>query len=149
MTAIAEKNRKRDPGYQAYLLLRLGFTLAPILFGLDKFFNWMVDWTNYLAPWVNDIVPGSGQEFMYFVGAVEIAAGILVAVAPRIGAYLVAAWLAGIVLNLLTVDPPTYYDIALRDFGLLLAALTLGRLAQVFHKASAVSEPREQLRRAA
>jgi uncharacterized membrane protein YphA (DoxX/SURF4 family) len=150
MTAIAEKRRTRNPAYHAYLLLRVGFTLAPILFGLDKFFNWMVDWTNYLAPWVNDIVPGSGQDFMYFVGAVEIAAGILVALAPRIGAYVVAAWLAGIVVNLLTVDPPTYYDIALRDFALLLAALTLGRLAQVFHKADAVSEPREEpLRRAA
>jgi uncharacterized membrane protein YphA (DoxX/SURF4 family) len=115
------------------LLLRVGFTVAPILFGLDKFFNWTVDWTNYLAPWVNDIVPGSGQDFMYFVGAVEIAAGILVALAPRLGAYVVAAWLAGIVVNLLTVDPPTYYDIALRDFALMLAALTLGRLAHAFH----------------
>jgi hypothetical protein len=129
--------------------MRVGFTVAPILFGLDKFFNWAVDWTNYLAPWVNDIVPGSGQDFMYFVGAVEIAAGILVAVAPRLGAYVVAAWLAGIVVNLLTVDPPTYYDIALRDFALLLAALTLGRLAQALHVASAVSASRESLRRAA
>ena len=154
MTAIAEKRRTRNPAYHAYLLLRVGFTLAPILFGLDKFFNWMVDWTDYLAPWINDIVPGSGQDFMYFVGAIEIAAGVVVAVAPRIGAYVVAAWLAGIVVNLLTVDPPTYYDIALRDFGLLLAALTLARLAQVFHKAGAISEPadsesRKQLRRAA
>ena len=130
MTALIEKIPRGNPAYQAYVLLRVGFTVAPILFGLDKFFNWMVDWTNYLAPWVNDIAPGSGQDFMYFVGAVEIAAGILVALAPRIGAYVVAAWLAGIVVNLLTVDPPTYYDIALRDFALLLAALTLGRLAQ-------------------
>ena len=153
MTVIAEK-RRGNPGYHAYLLLRAAFTLAPILFGLDKFFNWMVDWTDYLAPWVNDIVPGSGQDFMYFVGAIEIAAGVLVAVAPRIGAYVVAAWLAGIVVNLLTVDPPAYYDIALRDFGLLLAAVALGRLAQVFHKAGAMSEPgdsesQKQLRRAA
>jgi uncharacterized membrane protein YphA (DoxX/SURF4 family) len=149
MTTMAEMGRHRNPAYQAYLLLRVGFAVAPILFGLDKFFNWAVDWTNYLAPWVNDIVPGSGQDFMYFVGAVEIAAGILVAVAPRLGAYVVAAWLAGIVVNLLTVDPPTYYDIALRDFALLLAALTLGRLAQAFHVASAVSASRESLRRAA
>jgi hypothetical protein len=127
----------------------VGFTVAPILFGLDKFFNWTVDWTNYLAPWVNDIIPGSGQDFMYFVGAVEIAAGVLVALAPRLGAYVVAAWLAGIVVNLLTVDAPTYYDIALRDFALLLAALTLGRLAQAFHVAHAVSAPRNHLRRAA
>jgi uncharacterized membrane protein YphA (DoxX/SURF4 family) len=149
MTTMTERGRHRNPAYQAYLLLRVGFTVAPILFGLDKFFNWAVDWTNYLAPWVNDIVPGSGQDFMYFVGAVEIAAGILVAVAPRLGAYVVAAWLAGIVVNLLTVDPPTYYDIALRDFALMLAALTLGRLAQAFHVAPAVSARRESLRRAA
>jgi uncharacterized membrane protein YphA (DoxX/SURF4 family) len=149
MTTMTERGRHRNPAYQAYLLLRVGFTVAPILFGLDKFFNWAVDWTNYLAPWVNDIVPGSGQDFMYFVGAVEIAAGILVAVAPRLGAYVVAAWLAGIVVNLLTVDPPTYYDIALRDFALLLAALTLGRLAQAFHVAPAVSASLESLRRAA
>jgi uncharacterized membrane protein YphA (DoxX/SURF4 family) len=131
------------------VLLRVGFAAAPILFGLDKFFNWTVDWTEYLAPWVNDVVPGSGQDFMYFVGVVEIAAGVLVVVAPRLGAYVVAGWLAGIILNLLTVDPPTYYDIALRDFGLMLAALTLGRLANAFHKAGAVSPAEEPLRRVA
>jgi uncharacterized membrane protein YphA (DoxX/SURF4 family) len=149
MTSIADKGRRTSPAYQAYLLLRTAFTVAPILFGLDKFFNWMVDWTDYLAPWVNDIVPGSGQSFMYFVGAVEIAAGLLVAVAPRLGAYVVAAWLAGIIVNLLSVDPPRYFDIALRDFGLLLAAVTLGRLAQAFHAAPAVATPSENLRRAA
>lgn len=126
---IALMRRIDAPDRQAFLLLRAGFVLAPILFGLDKFFNFMVEWPDYLAPWVNDIVPGSGQEAMYVVGCVEILAGLLVAVAPRLGAYVVAAWLAGIVVNLLTVDPPTYYDIALRDFGLLLGALALGRLA--------------------
>ena len=140
MTAMAERGRHGNPAYQAYLLLRVGFTVAPILFGLDKFFNWTVDWTNYLAPWVNDIVPGSGQDFMYFVGAVEIAAGILVAVAPRLGGYVVAAWLAGIVVNLLTVDPPTNCDIALRDFALMLAALTLGRLAQAYAQAHRLTD---------
>src|SRR3954470_15511241 len=115
--------------HQAFWLLRIGFTVAPILFGLDKFFNWSVHWPDYLAGWVNDIIPGSGQDWMYVVGAIEIAAGILVAVAPRIGAFVVAGWLAGIVLNLLTKNPPEYYDIALRDFGLMLGALTLGRLA--------------------
>ncbi len=115
--------------YQAFWLLRIGFTLAPILFGIDKFFNWSVYWPNYLAPWINNIVPGSGQDFMYVVGGIEIVAGLLVAFAPRIGAFVVAGWLAGIVVNLLTNDAPRYYDIALRDFGLLLAALTLGRLA--------------------
>src|SRR5215470_11683765 len=115
--------------FQAFWLLRIGFTVAPILFGIDKFFNWSVDWPDYLAGWVNDIMPGSAQDFMYFVGGVEILAGLLVLFAPRIGAFVVAAWLGGIVINLLTVDPPTYYDIALRDFGLMLGALTLGRLA--------------------
>jgi hypothetical protein len=118
--------------YQAFWLLRIGFTVAPILFGIDKFFNWTVHWPDYLAGWINNIAPGSGQDFMYFVGAVEIVAGLTVAFAPVIGAPLVAAWLAGIVVNLLTKNPPEYYDIALRDFGLLLAALTLTRLAWAF-----------------
>jgi uncharacterized membrane protein YphA (DoxX/SURF4 family) len=124
--------RRDNPAFQVYLLLRAGFTVAPILFGLDKFFNWTVDWPQYLAPWINDIVPGSAQDFMYLVGAVEIVAGLTVLVAPRIGGFLVAAWLGGIVINLLTNNPPQYYDIALRDFGLFLAALALGRLALTF-----------------
>jgi uncharacterized membrane protein YphA (DoxX/SURF4 family) len=120
----------RDPRYQAFALMWLAFTVAPIAFGLDKFFNVMVDWPVYLAPWINDIAPGSGQDFMYFVGATEIAAGLLVALKPRYGAYVVAAWLAGI--NLLTHSG--YYDIALRDFGLMLGALTLARLAAVYDR---------------
>ena len=119
-----------DARYQAFTLLRIAFTVAPIAFGLDKFFNVLVDWPVYLAPWINDIAPGSGQDFMYLVGAIEIVAGISVAIKPRYGAYVVAGWLAGIVINLLTVSG--YYDIALRDFGLMLAALTLGRLASVY-----------------
>ena len=119
--------RGREAGYQAFVLLRIAFTVAPIAFGLDKFFNVMVDWPIYLAPWINDIAPGSGQDFMYLVGGVEILAGVLVAIKPRYGAPVVAAWLAGIIINLLTV--PGYYDVALRDFGLLLGALTLARLA--------------------
>jgi uncharacterized membrane protein YphA (DoxX/SURF4 family) len=115
--------------HQAFWLLRITFTVAPILFGLDKFFNWSVDWPDYLAGWINSIAPGSGQDFMYFVGGVEILAGFIVLFAPRIGAFVVAGWLAGIVINLLTNNPPQYYDIALRDFGLMLAALTFGRLA--------------------
>jgi uncharacterized membrane protein YphA (DoxX/SURF4 family) len=109
--------------YQAFWLLRIGFTVAPILFGVDKFFNWSVHWPQYLAPWINEIVPGSGQDFMYVVGGIEIAAGLLVAVAPRIGAFMVAGWLFGIVVNLLTNNAPQFYDIALRDFGLMLGAL--------------------------
>src|SRR4051794_29615822 len=119
-----------DARYQAFALMRLAFTVAPIAFGLDKFFNVMVDWPQYLAPWVNDIMPGSGQDFMYFVGAVEIIAGVSVLLKPRYGAYVVAAWLGGIIINLLTYSG--YYDVALRDFGLLLGALTLARLASVY-----------------
>lgn len=116
-----------DPRYQAFLLMRLAFTVAPIVFGLDKFFNVLVDWPIYLAPWINDIAPGSGQQFMYFVGATEIVAGILVALKPRYGAYVVAVWLGGIIINLVTLSG--YYDVALRDVGLLLGALALARLA--------------------
>jgi hypothetical protein len=119
-----------DTRFQAYALLRTGFAVAPILFGLDKFFEVLVDWPIYLAPWVNDIAPGSAQDFMYAVGGVEIAAGLLVAVKPRYGAYLVAAWLGGIIVNLLSHSG--YYDIALRDFGLLIGAVALGRLAAVY-----------------
>ena len=120
----------RDPRYQAFALMRLAFTVAPIAFGLDKFFNLMVHWPNYLAPWINDIAPGTGQQFMYFVGATEILAGIIVALKPRYGAYIVAGWLAGIIVNLLTYSG--FYDIALRDLGLMLGALTLARLASVY-----------------
>ena len=125
-----ERANLRDARYQAFMLLRLTFTVAPIAFGLDKFFNVLVDWPIYLAPWINDIAPGSGQDFMYFVGAIEIVAGVLVALKPRYGAYVVAGWLAGIIINLLTLSG--YYDVALRDFGLMLAALTLARLASVY-----------------
>jgi uncharacterized membrane protein YphA (DoxX/SURF4 family) len=125
-----ERANLRDARYQAFMLLRLAFTVAPIAFGLDKFFNVLVDWPIYLAPWINDIAPGSGQDFMYFVGAIEIVAGVLVALKPRYGAYVVAGWLGGIIINLLTLSG--YYDIALRDFGLMLAALTLARLASVY-----------------
>jgi uncharacterized membrane protein YphA (DoxX/SURF4 family) len=136
MSEMMSGVRRQSPPYQVFLLLRTGFIVAPILFGLDKFFNWTVDWPKYLAPWIDDIVPGSAQDLMYFVGAVEIAAGLLVLLAPWLGGFVVAAWLGGIVVNLLTNDPPEYYDIALRDFGLFLAALALGRLALGFHMAS-------------
>jgi uncharacterized membrane protein YphA (DoxX/SURF4 family) len=121
---------KSDPAFQAFTLLRVVFTVAPILFGLDKFFDVLVDWEQYLAPWIDDIVPGSASTAMHLVGIVEIAAGVLVFAKPRIGAYVVAAWLAGIIVNLLTYSG--YYDIALRDFGLLVGALALGRLSSVY-----------------
>jgi hypothetical protein len=119
-----------DLAHQAFLLLRTVFTVAPIVFGLDKFANVLTDWPQYLAPWIDDIVPGTAQQAMYAVGVVEVLAGVLVAVLPRIGAWVVAAWLAGIILNLLTI--PGFYDIALRDFGLLVGAVALARLAVVY-----------------
>ena len=119
-----------DPAYQSFLVLRVAFTVAPIVFGLDKFANVLVDWEKYLAPWIAHLSPLSAAPTMYAVGVVEILAGVLVAVRPRYGAYVVAAWLAGIIVNLLTLSG--YYDVALRDFGLLLAALALARLAARF-----------------
>jgi hypothetical protein len=116
-----------DPAQQAFVLLRTVFTIAPILFGLDKFFNVLTDWPQYLAPWIDSIVPGTAQQAMYAVGVVEIVAGLVVAVVPRFGAWLVAAWLVGIIVNLLTLSG--YYDVALRDFGLFVAALALARLS--------------------
>lgn len=140
MTGIAIGARSRagtarslpwsDGRFQAYAILRAGFALAPVLFGLDKFFDLLVDWPKYLAPWANDILPGNAGDFMHVVGVVEIVAGLAVALKPRIGAYLVAGWLAGIIVNLLSYSG--YYDIALRDFGLMLGALTLARLASVY-----------------
>lgn len=116
-----------DGAHQAYQLLRTVFVVAPIAFGLDKFFDLLVEWDTYLAPWVDDIVPGSAHDAMLLVGVVEIAAGVLVAVAPRIGAPVVALWLAGIIVNLVTMGE--FHDVALRDFGLLVGALALWRLA--------------------
>src|SRR3954466_3871120 len=119
-----------DPVAQATLLLRIAFTVAPILFGLDKFANVLTDdWTRYLSPAFNDIIPGSAADAMHIVGVVEVIAGLVVAVPPRFGGLLVAGWLAGIIVNLLIVGG--YGDIALRDFGLLLSALTLARLAGI------------------
>jgi uncharacterized membrane protein YphA (DoxX/SURF4 family) len=119
-----------DPAYQAFWLLRIAFTVAPILFGADKFANVMVNWEKYLASWIRDLSPFTASGTMHVVGVIEIIAGLLVAVKPRYGAYVVAAWLAGIVVNLLTYSG--YYDIALRDFGLMLGALTLARLASKY-----------------
>jgi hypothetical protein len=119
---------RRDPAAQAFLLLRIAFTVAPILFGLDKFAEVLTDdWTRYLAVEFNDILPGSAQDAMYLVGGIEIVAGLVVLIAPRFGGLLVAGWLGGIIVNLLLVGG--YGDIALRDLGLLLSALTLSRLA--------------------
>lgn len=118
------------PEGQAFALLRTVFTVAPILFGLDKFFNILFDWPTYLAPLATNIVPLSDQQFMYVVGIIEIVAGITVAIAPRFGSLLVAAWLLGIIINYLII--PGYFDIALRDFGLFVGALALWRLTTGF-----------------
>ena len=141
MTAIAAALRpvplpraealRRDPAAQAFLLLRIAFVVAPILFGLDKFAHVLTDdWTRYLATQFNDLIPGNAQDAMHMVGVVEVVAGLVVLVAPRFGGVLVAAWLGGIIVNLLLVGG--YGDIALRDFGLLLGALALSRLASAF-----------------
>jgi hypothetical protein len=122
---------RSDPTAQAFTLLRITFTVAPILFGLDKFAEVLTnDWTRYLATEFNDILPGSAQDAMYMVGVVEIVAGLVVFVSPRFGSLLVAGWLGGIIVSLLLVGG--YGDIALRDFGLLLGALTLFRLASAY-----------------
>lgn len=115
------------PDRQAFFLLRTVFTIAPILFGLDKFTNILTDWTIYLSPVATAVVPVPAQTFMYIVGVVEIIAGILVAVRPRFGSLLVAIWLLGIIINLLVLG--SFYDVALRDFGLLVGALALNRLS--------------------
>ena len=128
--AMTSEALRTDPAFQAFTLLRIGFTVAPIVFGLDKFTNVLVNWEQYLAPWVNRLMPGTAHQFMDVVGVVEIGAGLAVAIKPRYGAYVVAAWLAGIIVNLLTYSG--YYDVALRDFGLMLAALTLARLASIY-----------------
>jgi hypothetical protein len=120
----------QDPARQAYGILRLGFVVAPILFGLDKFADWLVDWQTYLAPEIDDLVPGTAHQAMLAVGVIEILAGLVVAIRPRFGGYLVAAWLAGIIVNLLLLGD--HNDVALRDFGLLLGALALARLATAF-----------------
>jgi uncharacterized membrane protein YphA (DoxX/SURF4 family) len=130
----APADQWKAPTCQAYTLLRVVFTVAPIVFGLDKFFNVLTRpdrWSKYLAGWINGIVPGNADHCMYLVGVIEIVAGVLVAVSPRIGAWVVAAWLGGIIVDLLTLSG--YYDIALRDFGLLVGAVALARLAQSFH----------------
>jgi uncharacterized membrane protein YphA (DoxX/SURF4 family) len=121
-----------NPTYQAYQLLHIGFVLAPVLAGLDKFFHFMVNWDMYVASSVSRMLPMATHSFMLLVGVIEICAGILVAIRPRIGAYVVAAWLWAIIINLLMV--PGYFDIALRDFGLSLGALALGRLSVEFDK---------------
>jgi uncharacterized membrane protein YphA (DoxX/SURF4 family) len=128
---IAEAGIKAgSPSYQAYRILQFGFTVAPILAGLDKFFHLLVNWDQYLPSVVNRMVGGHGHSLMYVVGVIEVVAGLGVWFKPRIFAYVVAAWLVLIIANLLMI--PGYYDVALRDLGLALGALALGRLSQEY-----------------
>jgi hypothetical protein len=120
------------PGYQAYQILRFGFTVAPIVAGLDKFLHLLVNWDQYLPPVANRLTGGHGHELMLAVGIIEIAAGIGVAIKPKVFAYVVAAWLLLIIVNLLLI--PGYYDIALRDLGLSLGALALARLSHEYSR---------------
>ena len=119
-----------EPARQAYRILHVGFVVAPVLAGLDKLFNVLVDWEQYLAPLATDVLPVSARTIMLVVGMIEIAAGVLVALRPRLGGYVVAAWLWAIIVNLLVLGD--YFDVALRDFGLSLGALALARLAEAF-----------------
>ena len=128
--AQAAHRTRTEPAYGAYLLLRIGFTMLPILFGVDKFFNALTNWEHYLAPWIVRLIPMTAHQAMLVVGVIEIVAGLAVAIKPRYGAYIVAAWLAGIVIDLFSY--PGFYDVALRDFALMLAAVTLARLASVY-----------------
>src|SRR3954454_12435351 len=126
-TPTRPADRAGTAAQQALVLFRTVFTVAPIVFGLDKFANLLTHWPGYLAPFVDRLVPGTAQQAMYAVGVIEIVAGLLVAVRPRYGALVVAAWLAGIIVNLVILG--NFYDVALRDFGLLVGALALWRLA--------------------
>ena len=119
-----------EPRYQAFWILRLTFAAIPLVMGIDKFFNGLTNWSQYLADWIDNIVPGTAEQLMHVVGGIEIAAGLLVLLKPRWAAYIVAAWLAGIVINLFSYGE--WYDIAVRDLGLMLGALALARLAAVY-----------------
>jgi hypothetical protein len=126
--ALAQE--RSTPAFQAYQILHVGFTVAPIVAGLDKFFHLLVNWDQYLAPWIANLSPIGGYGLMLVAGAIETAAGILVAIRPRLGAPVVAAWLCLILLSL--VGTGAYLDVALRDLGLALGALAVWRLAVEF-----------------
>jgi hypothetical protein len=128
-----------DRARQAFRILHVGFVVAPVLAGLDKFFDLLVDWDRYLAPVATDLLPVSAHTIMLAAGVVEIAAGVLVALRPRIGGYVVAAWLWAIIVNLLVLGD--FFDVALRDFGLSLGALALARLAEAFQPAGPALRP--------
>ena len=131
-TAAIAATAAHDNAWQAYQILKWGFTAAPILAGADKFLNLLTNWTQYLSPLVPRLLPVTAGAFMKAVGVIEIVAGLIVALKPKIGAYVVSAWLVGIIVNLLTI--PGFFDVALRDFGLSLGALALGRLSHLYDR---------------
>jgi hypothetical protein len=135
----ASRSKRSEPAHEAFWLLRIGFTVAPILFGADKFAHVLVNWDQYLAPQISSHLPGTPHQAMYVVGIIEIVAGLIVTLRPRFGGYLVAGWLLGIIVNLLLI--PGFYDVALRDFGLFIAAVALARLATAFDGSPAVARP--------
>lgn len=124
--------RVSSPSYQAYQILHIAFTVAPVIAGLDKFTHFLVDWDKYLSPLATRVIPIAPHTFMSVVGVVEVIAGLLVAVVPEVGAWIVGVWLCGIIVNLLTI--PAYFDVALRDLGLALGAFALARLATEFRR---------------
>jgi hypothetical protein len=130
--AAARTQARMEPARQAYHILHWGFVAAPTIAGLDKFAHLLTNWDQYLAPSVEKMLPFSGHTFMLLVGVVEIIAGFVVALKPRIGAWVVAAWLCGIIVNLLLYSG--FYDVALRDFGLMLGAIALGRLSATYDR---------------
>src|SRR3954447_18808220 len=130
MTGAPATTDSRSASYQAYQILHFGFTVAPIIAGLDKFLHLLTNWDQYLAPSVDRMLGGHGHQFMLVVGVIEIVAGIGVFLKPKIFAYVVSAWLLGIIVNLLLI--PGYFDVALRDLGLSLGALALARLSAVY-----------------
>jgi len=133
-TRVRSESRATSPAYQAYVILYMAFIVAPIVAGIDKFLHLLTNWDMYLAPSIARVLPVSTHNFMLAAGTIEVIAGLLVAIKPRIGAYVVAAWLCGIIVNLLLV--PSFFDIALRDFGLALGALALGRLSEQYDSSS-------------
>src|SRR5262245_1601246 len=122
--------RTQSPAYQAYQILHIAFVVAPLLAGVDKFFHFLVNWDQYLAPAALRMLPVPAHTFMLGVGAIEIVAGLLVAFMPMVGGIVVGVWLLGIIANLLMI--PAYFDVALRDLGLALGAFALSRLAIEF-----------------
>ena len=129
-TTLNNKADLGNPGYQAFQILRIAFTVAPIIAGADKFFHLLVNWDQYLPVFVNNLTGGHGHQLMLAAGVIEIIAGIGVFLKPKIFAYVVSAWLVLIIANLLLI--PGYFDVALRDLGLALGALALGRLSKEF-----------------